>query len=129
MFPIFTILTTMKNSALSVINYAANTLLRTQRLLFASSVLFLLTPQLVEAQDAKVTAVRLSRVEGGFNMFLKTTNNCCQALASSQGNTLVVDLTNAQLNLSEGKVFRQNNPAPGITSVAIAQFWTDSLAR
>lgn len=91
----------------------------------AASILF--AAQAVWAQAAKVTGVRLNPTNRGFNLVLETSGERSQVFTSRQGSTLVTDIVNAQLSLPQGKDFRQNNPAPGITSVVISQLEPNSV--
>jgi type IV pilus assembly protein PilQ len=73
-----------------------------------------------------VTGVQVNPTQSGLEVFLATQVNTSSGQrpeieVTSQGNNLVVNITNTQLSLPQGKSFRQDNPMPGITSIAIAQ--------
>jgi len=73
-----------------------------------------------------VTGVQVNPTQSGLEVFLATQVNTSSGQRPeievlSQGNNLVVNITNTQLSLPQGKSFRQDNPMPGITSIAIAQ--------
>lgn len=97
--------------------------------IFAGATVVLLAAQPTWAQStAQVTAVQLKPTERGFDIVLKTsTGKSPQIFMSQQGNTLVADIVNTQLRLPQGNSFRQDNPAPGIAAVLIAQFQPNSV--
>jgi len=98
--------------------------------LFAGAAVVLMAAQPVWAQSAaQVTAVRINPTERGFNVVLETsTGRPPQIITSRQGNALVADIINTQLRLpQENNSFRQDNPAPGIASVIVAQFKPNSI--
>jgi type IV pilus assembly protein PilQ len=47
--------------------------------------------------------------------------------ATNQGNNLVAEIANTQLNLNQGESFRQDNPMPGIDSVVVNQVNANSV--
>jgi len=107
---------------------------RTVKQLQGSNILFigvavaLVAAPPVWAKPAKVTGVKLNPTNNGFNVVLETsTATRPQVLTSKQGNTLVADISNAQLNLPEGKDFRQAKPAPGIDSVVVTRLDSSSI--
>ncbi|HEY9847332.1 MAG TPA: AMIN domain-containing protein, partial [Candidatus Caenarcaniphilales bacterium] len=78
--------------------------------------------QPVWAATTVVTEIRLKPAERGIELVLNTKgNNRPPVFTFSRANSTVADLTDTQLRLPEGKIFRQDNPAPGITSVAVSQ--------
>lgn len=89
--------------------------------LSAASVLLLAAP--AQAQQSRVTDIQLRPTERGLEIFLQTENGeRQQILTVRSGNDLVADITNTQLQLPNGtNVFRQDNPAPGISSVVLTQ--------
>lgn len=89
----------------------------------------MMAAQPVWAEAAKVTAVGLNPTNGGFNVVLETTTGTArpQVFTSKKGNTLIADIINAQLRLPQGNNFRQDKPAPGISSVVITQLDPNSV--
>nr|WP_155751989.1 type IV pilus secretin family protein [Scytonema sp. UIC 10036] len=84
--------------------------------------------QPVMAQVTQITGVKLSPADGGVNVVLTTSSGSRpQVFTTQRGNTLVADIINTQLRLSKGNSFRQDNPAPGIASVAINQLDANSI--
>lgn len=106
---------------------------RTVKQLQGSSILFvgvavaLVAAQPAWAKPAKVTGVKLDPTNNGLNVVLETSTAARpQVLTSKQGNTLIADISNAQLSLSEGE-FRQAKPAPGIDSVVVTRLDSNSI--
>ncbi|MBE9016326.1 TonB-dependent receptor [Chroococcidiopsidales cyanobacterium LEGE 13417] len=67
-----------------------------------------------------VTSVRLNQTDSGLEIFLETTSKQPLSIVTSgYGKTFVANITNARLDLSEGKSFRQENPTVGITVVSV----------
>jgi len=106
---------------------------RTVKQLQGSSILFvgvavaLVAAQPAWAKPAKVTGVKLDPTNNGLNVVLETsTATRPQVLTSKQGNTLIADISNAQLSLPEGN-FRQAKPAPGIDSVVVTRLDSNSI--
>ena len=95
--------------------------------LFAPVAVVIMAAQPVWAQTAKVTAVQLNQTNSGLNLVLKTSGNGRpQVFTSKQGNTLIADIVNAQLNLPQGN-FRQDKPTAGIESVVVTQLNPNSV--
>ncbi|BAB72355.1 hypothetical protein NIES23_41800 [Trichormus variabilis NIES-23] len=68
----------------------------------------------------QVTGVRVVPTVQGLEVILDSTAaEKLQVSTQNQGNSLIADITNAQLNLSEGNTFSQNNPATGVTNVTV----------
>ncbi|MEH2168122.1 MAG: AMIN domain-containing protein [Nostoc sp.] len=87
-----------------------------------------LAAQPVWAQISQVTDVKLNPVNGGINVALKTSSGSRpQVFTTKRGKTLVADVINTQLRLPQGNSFRQDNPAPGITSVEVSQLDANSI--
>ncbi|MEH2317368.1 AMIN domain-containing protein [Nostoc sp.] len=87
-----------------------------------------LAAQPVWAQISQITDVKLNPVDGGIKVVLKTSSGSRpQVFTTKRGKTLVADIINTQLRLPEGKSFRQDSPAPGITSVEVSQLDTNSI--
>ncbi|OKH56360.1 type II and III secretion system protein [Calothrix sp. HK-06] len=92
----------------------------------ATAAIFAAQP--VFAQTTQVTRVKLNPVDSGVNLVLEASSGeRAQVFTTKRGNTLVADIINTQLRLPEGNNFRQDNPAPGIASVAINQLDANSV--
>lgn len=92
----------------------------------ATAAIFAAQP--VFAQVTQVTRVKLNPVDSGVNLVLEASSGeRAQVFTTKRGNTLVADIINTQLRLPEGNNFRQDNPAPGIASVAINQLDANSV--
>ncbi|MDX2214696.1 MAG: AMIN domain-containing protein [Oculatellaceae cyanobacterium bins.114] len=98
------------------------------RSILGSTAIALIASQPAIAVPTQVTGVQVNPSNGGINLVLQTRNGDRPDIFTvSRGNTLVADITNAQLRLPEGNGFLQNNPAPGITSVMIAPLDANSI--
>jgi len=88
----------------------------------------LLASQPVWAAATQVTGVRLKPTDNGVQVILDTqSGDRPQIFTVDRRNAFVVDITNAQLRLREGKNFTQPNPAPGIRSIAVTQLDGNSI--
>lgn len=88
----------------------------------------LIAAQPVFAQSAKVTSVKLSQTNNGLNLVLETSSGKRpQVFTSRRGNIFIADIINTQLQLPQGNTFRQENPAPGVASVAVNQLDANSI--
>ncbi|PPS40258.1 type IV pilus secretin family protein [Chroococcidiopsis sp. TS-821] len=97
-------------------------------MILAGATITLLAAQPVWAAATQVTAVRLNPTRGGLNVILETAaGDRPQIFTSSRGNALVADIINTQLRLPQGNSFRQDNPAPGITTVSVTQLDRNSV--
>lgn len=82
----------------------------------------------VSAAPTKVTGVQVSQSNNGVNIVLATEKgDRPQVFAINSGNTYQATITNTQLRLRQGNSFRQDNPAPGISSVEISQVEANSI--
>ncbi|MBW4445511.1 MAG: AMIN domain-containing protein [Spirirestis rafaelensis WJT71-NPBG6] len=96
--------------------------------IFGAATFVFLATQPVSAQTSEITDVQLNPVDGGINVVLKTSSGSRpQVFTTKRGKSLVADIINTQLRLPQGNSFRQDNPAPGITSVVINQLDTNSI--
>ncbi|MBE9191468.1 AMIN domain-containing protein [Gloeocapsopsis crepidinum LEGE 06123] len=96
--------------------------------IFAGATITLLSAQPVWAAATQVTAVRLSPTNQGLNILLETAaGDRPQIFTSSRGNALVADIINTQLRTPQGNNFRQDNPAPGISSISVTQLDQNSV--
>lgn len=67
-----------------------------------------------------VTGVSLNTSENSLEVTLETpASDQLQTVVKSEGNNFIVDIPNAQLKLSSGELFRQENPTAGITDVVV----------
>jgi type IV pilus assembly protein PilQ len=97
-------------------------------LILGATAIVFLAAQPVKAQIAQVTNVQLKPVNGGINVVLTTSfSSRPQIFTTKRGNSLIADIINSQLRLPKGNNFRQENPAPGITSVEMNQLDTNSI--
>ncbi|MBD2448734.1 AMIN domain-containing protein [Nostoc sp. FACHB-152] len=97
-------------------------------LILGVAALTFLAAQPVWAQVTQVNDVKLNPVDGGISVVLKTSSGARpQVFTTKRGKTLVSDIINAQLRLRKGNSFRQENPAPGIASVEVAQLDANSI--
>jgi len=82
----------------------------------------------VKAAPTQVTGVQVSQANNGVNIVLATEKgDRPQVFAINNGNTYQATIINTQLRLPQGKSFRQDNPAPGISSVEISQVEANSI--
>ena len=88
-------------------------------------------PQLTQAGGSElvqVIGVRLNQTPSGLEVILETRDGQqLQVLTSSQGDTLIADIPNSQLRLSQGNEFRANNPAEGIAAVTLTNLNANSI--
>ncbi len=95
---------------------------------FAGAAIALLVSQPVWAAATQVTRVQLAPTASGLNLVLETSTGARpQILTGKRGNVLVADIINAQLRLPEGNIVRQDNPAPGISSVVVTQLDSNTI--
>jgi type IV pilus assembly protein PilQ len=96
--------------------------------LFSSVAGVLIAQAPVSAAPTKVTGVQVSQANNGVNIVLATEKgDRPQVFAINSGNTYQATITNTQLRLRQGNSFRQDNPAPGISSVEISQVEANSI--
>ncbi|MBR8835869.1 MAG: TonB-dependent siderophore receptor [Stigonema ocellatum SAG 48.90 = DSM 106950] len=68
----------------------------------------------------QVTGVRLNRTKSGLEVILETRrSDKLQTKITKEGNNFVADISNAQVRLTSGNSFRQDNPATGITTITV----------
>jgi iron complex outermembrane receptor protein len=80
------------------------------------------------ADVVKVTGVRLNPTADGLEVILETASRASpQVNTSSENQTLLIDLSNAQLNLTGSQEFRSENPVQGITSVTVTSLSANSI--
>ncbi len=96
--------------------------------LVTSSAVVLMASQPAQAAATQIIGVQVFQTAVGMELVLQTRNgDRPQVFAVNRGNTLVADITNAQLRLPEGNGYLQNNPAPGISSVMVTQLDPNSV--
>ncbi|MEG4504262.1 AMIN domain-containing protein [Microcoleus sp. F6_B4] len=82
----------------------------------------------VLAVPTQVTGVQVSQGNNGVNIVMATEKgDRPQVFAINSGNTYQATIINTQLRLPQGNSFRQDNPAPGISSVEISQVEANSI--
>ncbi|MEG3931375.1 MULTISPECIES: AMIN domain-containing protein [unclassified Microcoleus] len=82
----------------------------------------------VLAVPTQVTGVQISQGNNGVNIVMATEKgDRPQVFAINNGNTYQATIINTQLRLPQGNSFRQDNPAPGISSVEITQVEANSI--
>jgi type IV pilus assembly protein PilQ len=87
-----------------------------------------LSVQPVWAASNAVTAVRLNPTSNSLEVILEAqAETRPEIFTVSRGNELVADLKNTQLRLSKDESFVQENPMPGINSVAVRQVDANSI--
>lgn len=80
------------------------------------------------SEIVQVTGVRLNPTAKGLEFVLETpSGKPLQISTSRQGNVLIADIQNSQLALPNQKEFRADNPARGISAIAVRQFSTNSI--
>ncbi|WP_313934926.1 TonB-dependent siderophore receptor [Nostoc sp. FACHB-280] len=73
-----------------------------------------------QSEIISITAVNLTQTSSGLEIILKTpTSDKLQITNKSAGNNFIVDIPNAQLQLTGNSFFRQENPVAGITEVTV----------
>ena len=77
---------------------------------------------LVQDTNVKVTNIRLNNTVRGLQLIIQTADGQkLVPLILSEGNNLVIDLTNADLDLATGDNFRESDPIAGIASITATQ--------
>jgi iron complex outermembrane receptor protein len=80
------------------------------------------------ADVVQVTGVRLNPTANGLEVILETADGTSpQVITSTYDQILLIDMSNARLNLPEGREFRSNNPVQGITSVTVTPLSTNGI--
>jgi len=79
------------------------------------------------AAPTQVTAIQLKPTTKGIELTLNTQGDRPPVFTASRGKSTVADITNSQLRLPGSKSWRQNNPAPGITSVVVSQIEANTV--
>lgn len=90
--------------------------------------ILLLATQPVLGSATQVTGVQVNPGSAGMEVVLETVaGERPQVFTVGRGNALTADIINAQLSLPDGNGYLQNNPAPGISSVVVAQLDANSI--
>ncbi len=77
---------------------------------------------LVQNINFKVTDIKLNNSERGLQLIIKSADDRkLVPLILPEGNDLIIDLTDADLDLATGNNFRATNPAPGIIEITATQ--------
>ncbi|NET08716.1 MAG: AMIN domain-containing protein, partial [Symploca sp. SIO2B6] len=80
------------------------------------------------AQTTAITDIQVTSQNGGIVVTLQTTDgDRPQIFTVQQGNSLVADVINTQLDLPGGNGFLENDPAPGISSISVTQLDSNSI--
>lgn len=86
------------------------------------------TPVPDSQSPIQITGVRLNSKADGIDVILETVGSeTLSGSTSTEGNNLIVDIPNAQLQLPEGNKFRQENPVEGITSIDVTNTTPNSV--
>lgn len=86
------------------------------------------TPVPDSQSPIQITGVRLNATADGIDVILETAEGkAIDGSTFTEGNNLIVDIPNAQLQLPEGEVFRQENPVEGITSIEVVNTTSGSV--
>ncbi|MEM7759728.1 MAG: TonB-dependent siderophore receptor [Cyanobacteria bacterium P01_A01_bin.40] len=77
---------------------------------------------LVQDTNVKVTAIQLNNTNTGLQLIIKTADEQkLVPLILPEGNRLVIELTDATLDLATGNDFQETNPTPGIAAITATQ--------
>ena len=96
--------------------------------LLGSMTIALIAQAPVSAAPTQVTGVQVTKANNGVNIVLATQKgDRPQVIAINSGNTYQATILNTQLRLAQGNSFRQDNPAPGISSVQVSQVDANSI--
>ncbi len=96
--------------------------------LFSSVAGVMMAQAPVWAAPTQVTGVQVSQANNGVNIVLATEKgDRPQVFAINNGNTYQATIINTQLRLTQGSTFRQENPAPGISSVEVTPADANSI--
>lgn len=87
-----------------------------------------LTQATPTVDSAQIIGVKLNLAQAGLEIELETLGGRqLQGTTSIRGNSLIVEIPQAQLQLPERKEFRQTDPAPGIAVVSISASNADTV--
>jgi len=86
------------------------------------------TPVPDSPSPIQITGVQLNSTADGIDIILDTAvGEALDGFTFTEGNSLIVDIPNAQLQLPEGEEFSQENPVEGITSINVTNATSDSV--
>ncbi|NEP59283.1 MAG: TonB-dependent receptor [Symploca sp. SIO2G7] len=75
-----------------------------------------------------IVDILLNPTTEGIEIILETSESeTLSGSTSTAGNNLIIDIPNAQLQLSPGEEFRQDNPTPGIRAIAVTNATSNSV--
>jgi iron complex outermembrane receptor protein len=78
------------------------------------------TPDSPSQLSIQITGVQVNSTDDGINVILETAGGeALQGFTTTQGNSLIVNIPNAQLRLPESQEFRQENPVEGIAAITV----------
>jgi len=77
------------------------------------------SPTSIPQSPTQITGVRLNSTTDGIDVILDAGGKTLQGSTSTQGNSLIVDIPNAVLQLPSGKEFRARNPVEGIANITV----------
>jgi iron complex outermembrane recepter protein len=101
---------------------------RTQQAEYNTSFKDWLAQEAQTSEVIRVINVRLNRSQTGLEIVLETSNGQLSApVTSSNGNTLIAEISNAILALPEGQEFQAEAPAERIASVKVIQVNTNKV--
>ncbi len=95
---------------------------------FLASTAALLVTQPAWADTLRVKGVRLNPTDSGIELILEGVSKALPPVfATSDGQTLVVDIINTRLHLPKGETFRAANPTNGISDVTVVPLNASSI--
>jgi iron complex outermembrane receptor protein len=80
-----------------------------------------LAQESVTSSVVEVTGIQLNPTTDGLQIVLQAVDQLGQAIVTSEGNTWVATIPNAQLLLPNGQPFQSDTPAPNIATVSVTQ--------
>ena len=87
-----------------------------------TSASYLLTQENTTPAIIQITGVRSQQTSNGLEVVLETPQgDLLTPTTRTDGNTLIADIENTQLNLSDGREFQTKNPLEGIASITVTQ--------
>ncbi|WP_088890135.1 type IV pilus secretin family protein [Leptolyngbya ohadii] len=96
--------------------------------LLTGAAVICMSAQPARAAATQITDVQVNQTDRGMQVVLQTSRGeRPQVFTVSRGNALIADLINTELSLPDSNGFVQNNPAPGISSVSVAQLDGNSV--
>lgn len=98
------------------------------QLFIGLSVASIVVAQPALAQVAQITAVQLKPNSNRVDLILESTSSRpLQVFTTRYRQTLIADIVNAQLQLPQGRTFRQDNPSETIAAVTVAPLGNNSV--